>query len=53
MKQRKLVKTSQGWVGPSSALEKMIELKHCLVKTNENQVQFNDEIKSQDGINRS
>ena len=26
----------------------MIELKHYLVKTNENQVQFNDEIKNQD-----
>ena len=52
MKQWKLVKTSQGWVGPSSALEKMIKLKHCLVETNENKVQFDDEIKSQDGINR-
>ena len=53
MKQWKLVKTSQGWVRPSSALEKMIKLKHCLVETNENKVQFDDEIKSQDGINRS
>ena len=49
----KLIKTSQGWVGPSSALEKMIELKHYLVKTNENQVQFDEKIQSQDGTHRS
>ena len=43
MKQWMLIKTSQGWVGPSSALEKMKRTKNCLVKTNENQVQFDDE----------
>jgi len=31
----------------------MIELKHYLVKTNENQVQFDEKIQSQDGTHRS
>ena len=45
MKQWMLIKTSQGWVGPSSALAKRWrrELKYCLFETNENQVQFDDE----------
>ena len=43
MKQWKLIKTSQGWVGPSSALAKMKRTKILSVWENENQVQFDDE----------